>query len=332
MATTLKDIARESGAAVPTVSLVLNGRAKELGISDALTEKILAAAAKLNYRRNQAAKATASGRFDAVGLLCSANASGGSMPQTMLWSIEQELMKSEQLLVLAQAKAEQFVEGKRLPRIIQEWSIDGMLVHYTEEPESLPEILGRFEIPNIWINVKHENDCVFPDDFGGAAEGTRRLIELGHRRIGYLGNKFGAHYSTQDRYNGYAHAMTEAGLAIDQFPRYDEQQKTIDIRPWLGGDERPTAVITVGPGSDVMIAAAQLDLEIPRDLSLMAIREHLNPIGITRPCSMAIPVYEVGRVSVQQIVKRIKTPDRPLPNIAVPYTYDDGNTCAPPRE
>ena len=49
---TIKDVAREAGVSHPTVSLVLNGKAKQLRISDAVSERIKAAAIRLGYQRN----------------------------------------------------------------------------------------------------------------------------------------------------------------------------------------------------------------------------------------------------------------------------------------
>ena len=63
---TIKDIAKEAGVSHPTVSLVLNGRAKQLRISDAVSERIKAAAIQLGYQRNEIARSMVTGRNDVI--------------------------------------------------------------------------------------------------------------------------------------------------------------------------------------------------------------------------------------------------------------------------
>jgi DNA-binding LacI/PurR family transcriptional regulator len=66
---TIKDIAREAGVSHPTVSLVLNGKAKQLRISDAVSERIKIAAIKLGYQRNEIARSMVTGKSNVLGLL-----------------------------------------------------------------------------------------------------------------------------------------------------------------------------------------------------------------------------------------------------------------------
>ncbi len=58
----------------------------------------------------------------------------------------------------------------------------------------------RFPIPSIWFNQKLEDNSLCPDDYGMCFDGTRRLLELGHKRISFIQIQSEAgHYSTQDR-------------------------------------------------------------------------------------------------------------------------------------
>ena len=57
----LKDIAEKAGVSVTTVSIVLNGRAKDMKISEAMARKILAWGEKMNYRPNHFAKGLRTG-------------------------------------------------------------------------------------------------------------------------------------------------------------------------------------------------------------------------------------------------------------------------------
>ena len=65
----LKDIAEKAGVSVTTVSLVLNGRAKDMKISEAMARKILALGEKMNYRPNHFAKGLRTGKTNTIGLI-----------------------------------------------------------------------------------------------------------------------------------------------------------------------------------------------------------------------------------------------------------------------
>lgn len=53
----------------------------------------------------------------------------------------------------------------RLPRLLRQWSVDGLLIHYTSQaPAELEEAIRSQRVPAIWINSVMTQDAVFPDD------------------------------------------------------------------------------------------------------------------------------------------------------------------------
>lgn len=65
----IHDIARHLDVSIATVSLVLNGKAKEQRISDALAEKVLKYVEEVGYKPNQLAKSLRTGKTHVIGLL-----------------------------------------------------------------------------------------------------------------------------------------------------------------------------------------------------------------------------------------------------------------------
>lgn len=66
--TSLKDIAQRLGVSTALVSYVVNGKAKEARVGDAMAERIRKTAVELNYLPNQVAKSLRSGRTHTIGL------------------------------------------------------------------------------------------------------------------------------------------------------------------------------------------------------------------------------------------------------------------------
>jgi LacI family transcriptional regulator len=118
-----------------------------------------------------------------------------------------------------------------LPRLIRERNVDGVIV-IGDFPELAAEIKS-LGIPIVTFHMEFEGiSSVFADDFEGARQATRHLIELGHRDIGYIGvhGGLGAVEEIADdddattlmdlnnprlwRYLGYRAAMKESSLPL----------------------------------------------------------------------------------------------------------------------
>src|SRR4028119_1844024 len=243
---TLEEIAREAGVSRYTVSNVLRGRNKENWACTAeRAERIRGIAERLNYRPNAAAVATATGRFGAVGLLVSRRHPHGALLNTLLYSIRHHLTERELHLTLGDLPDESLTDEAYVPRILREWSVDGLLINYISGiPDKMLELIQRYQIPSIWLNAKLESDCVYPDDFEAAQRACHYLQDMGHRRIAYVDYSSSDHSSTVDRRNGYLLAMRSAQLQpqIVSNAREIPQARWLDLScEWLRLADRPTA-------------------------------------------------------------------------------------------
>lgn len=104
-----------------------------------------------------------------------------------------------------------------LPHLIREHSVDGVLsiaepIHYW------PDLAGS-HMPVVTLDARAERaSSVSPDDRRGAYLATRHLLDLGHRRIGYLavGNVSPfVYHASGERLRGYTDAMKDYGAPID---------------------------------------------------------------------------------------------------------------------
>ncbi|MFC6473577.1 LacI family DNA-binding transcriptional regulator [Glycomyces mayteni] len=104
--------------------------------------------------------------------------------------------------------------------------VDGLILVPTSgdaehlRPERLgdvPLVLASRRVPGL------EVDTVLLDDVGGAYRGTRSLLDAGHTRIGFLGNRSSV-FTGERRYRGYERAMLEHGAAIDPRIVFRDQQ------------------------------------------------------------------------------------------------------------
>jgi DNA-binding LacI/PurR family transcriptional regulator len=343
MAVTIKDIAQHLGLSHQAVSFAMRGVPK---VGPATRERVLAAARELGYRPNSVARSMRAKRFGSIGLLLSDDLRHSNLPPQLLRGIQETLEKQDVQLTVGRLPDEILTRSGYVPALLRHWSADGLLINYQEGiPQRMIELINEEHVPAMWINSRQASNCVYADDFAAAREATARLIALGHRRIAFVDYSHGdaslasgSHYSALDRQGGYEHAMTDAGLA----PRvlrppglfYTTAERPVHARALLEASDRPTAIVcysgsTLAP---VALAALMLGLKIPQDLSLIDFGDApMTAMGFI-PTTMIVPQEALGRQAVQSLLGRLETPDAPVPQQAIAYTYEPGASVAPPNK
>ncbi|MGW6719765.1 LacI family DNA-binding transcriptional regulator [Streptomyces durocortorensis] len=211
-APTMRDVATHAKVSAMTVSRVLKGDPK---VAEATRQRVLGAVDALGYRRNETARRLRVGGSGMIGLVVT-NLANPFYSRLALGV--QEAAYEHGLRVLLSNSAEQVDREKGLVEDLAASQVDGMIVvpaggsHRHLAPAALrgiPIVLASRPPGGM------EADCVLVDDFGGAQAATSRLIEDGHRRIGFLGNP-PALYTGAERFRGYWAAHEEARLEPDE--------------------------------------------------------------------------------------------------------------------
>jgi len=275
---TLQSIADEVGVSRMTVS---NAFSRPDQLSAELRTRILAAADRLGYvGPDPAARALARGRVGSVGLLLNgalSEAFEDEVSAEFVASVADELTRRGlALTVLTPPKDEAFVPARDV-------AIDGALV-YTCEPQSAGvEWLGRRSLPVVAVDQELGDSVpgVRVDDRGGATQGARHLLELGHRRIGILtiGLAGGSgelaasdSYPARERMAGWRATLAEAGVepTVVLAP-YQPPDAALDSARHLLDSGDVTAVLCFSDvfARAVVRAAEERGLAVPGDLSVV---------------------------------------------------------------
>lgn len=212
MAITLKDVADTAGVSASTASRALRGSPL---ISPETRAAVQGVAHELGYRLNRAASALRSNRSQLVGLVLNnlVNASFHTIAEV----VQKRLADEGYQLILGTTDADPAVE-RRLLETLGDHGVDGVIVIGTGQNAA---VTNRFldngmSVVNL---IRSSRDSAAPTvlaaDRDGARAATEHLLDLGHRRIGYLGGPADTD-SGRERFAGYAEALHAAGITVDE--------------------------------------------------------------------------------------------------------------------
>ena len=336
---TLKQVAIAAGVSVNTVSAVMRGRSQDARISERLSQRVRSVADSLQYRPNASARSTRTGRFGGVGLLLSAIGRRSSLPPALFRGIHDALAQRDLHLTTAVLPDAKLAGDDLAPKVLREFMVDAFLINYTDNiPPAMLESIRRHHLPSVWLNAKLGADAVYYDERAGAAELTRRLLEMGHRRIAYYdaANRSGLdnpHYSCTDRELGYAQVLVEAGLRPRVVRRSaSEFDQVAVLRDLLSTPDRATAVVCYSDRHAVTVAyvGAMLGLRVPEDLSVAGFEsEPTYQLG-KRITAMSLPEHAAGHAAVEEAVHKVEAPQSLRPPRVLPLHFEPGMTAAPP--
>lgn len=336
MAVTQQDVANLSGVSRATVS---NAFFRPEKVLPELREKVIAAASKLGYRPNSAARSIRSGRFDCISLLHDGRPSRSDLPKELLLGVNEALMAQDKHLSFSVIPDATIGNESEQPKILRHLMADGILMNYHGSlPPRAEAFLASAGLPVVWINTKRAADCVYPDDRKAGADLTRRLIELGHKRIVYTdvdfkgGDELLPHFSRIERPAGYRDAMAEADLPAECISIPGSARRTRQIyydyiKGILTRPDRPTAII--GYGAEVVtflhVAEALCGMLVPDDLSVASFGSKYDDHGL-KISKMAIPWQSMGRAAGEMILQKIQNPQANLDPALIPLEFDPRNT------
>lgn len=298
----IRDVARELGISVATVSRAMNARGE---VSEATRRLVLETAAALGYTANQSGRSLRSGRTSTVALVMPIQTARTQSGETFFLNVcnglqETLLGHGLDLVILPFGSAvgqEQFLRD-----VVDRRVADAYVLADTRRADPRVDYLLAQRVPFVSLGRTQGEGYPWLDlDFAGvAAQSVRRLAERGHRRIAV---------ATADRdvnsdvefLRGYQEAV--AGLGADplviRLPDSRDNGDQLGER-LLAMPERPTAVVlaqeTLALGLYRRLRAH--GVEPGRDLAVIGFRE--NPV-----CEHLTPALTCFHVSLEDYGRRL---------------------------
>lgn len=151
---------------------------------------------------------------------------------------------------------------------------------------------------------------VFVNKTGGAAQATKHLLDLGHRRIGFMGVLPGSHPEPR-QYEGYCAALRCAGFEhapnhVLDFGANAKNRALSPERDFLARPDRPTAVLTHNDDTAIAVLEAARDLEIrvPEQLSVVGFNDQQEAASaVPRLTTVSAPIRKNAMMAAQMVMK-----------------------------
>lgn len=217
---TIATVAREAGVSRQTVSNVIN--APEV-VREETRERVREAIASLGYRVNQAARQMRTGRSRllAVRIEPARDGINGSVLDRFLHGLTDAAALAGYRVMLYTA-ADDTDEIATYDDLLSSYDLDGFVLTSTHHGDPRTSWLAERSIPFVTFGrpwgAPETHSWVDVDNAAGTAAATRRLIDAGHTRIGFLGWPAGSGVGDARR-AGWASTMTDAGLPTEGLDR-----------------------------------------------------------------------------------------------------------------
>lgn len=329
---TIKDIARESGYSVSTVSRVLNNRND---VSPDARKKIEEVVAKFNFVPNNNAKHLKQNNSKAIGVLV--KGISNMLFDSVVEEIQRMIEKTEYTLVVSYLD-EDADEVEQAILLCRERKPLGLLF-LGGNPEYFHREFSGVDVPCVLVtnraNEMHfENlSSVATDDIAAARCAVDQLFVAGHRRIGILGGDFDKSYTSHQRFLGCEQSFSEHGAVLDVEHCYEKARFSFGsacraMKRLIGKFPDVTAVFAM---SDVMAIGAiralrDLGYRVPEDVSVIgfdgtSLAEYYNP----KLATIKQQHQTLANRSIEILFGQIELKKEPIHEI-VPFEFVNGES------
>jgi LacI family transcriptional regulator len=305
---TIADVARSAGVSAMTVSRVMRG---DRNVTEPTRHVVLKAIRELNYTPNMAARALARAEDLRIGVVYS-NPSAAYLSEFLVGVLDESAGRGVALNLVKCEAADEEAERAAVERLARSGVTGVVLPSPLGEAPFVVRSLMDAGIATVAVatgGATSEVSCIRIDDRAAAAEMTRYLVGLGHRRIGFIkghpnqgasDERLAGFQQVIERSRG-AEAVTAQGYFT--FASGLEAAEAL-----LAGRPRPTAIFA---SNDDMAAATvsvahRRGLDVPRDLTVVGFDDTQLAVTLWPPLTtIRQPVSEMAAAAVDLLIREI---------------------------
>lgn len=314
---TIKDVAKEAGVAVGTVSRYLNG----VELKEGNRIKVEGAIKKLNFKINTIARCLKTNRTNTIGIVIPDFTD--IYATTIVRNVEQKLYEYGYNIFVCDSWGSLDLERNKVDILVQKL-VDGLIIYPCSDDVSHLSRAKDTGVPIVTIDMAvkdFECDQVLSDNVNATYKAVEWLIGNNHKRIGLI-NGHVHRFTSGERFKGYERAHADYSLEIDRQlvknSGYDEKSGYESLVQLMKLTNPPTAVVACNYYTTIGIVKAinDMGIKVPDELSLIGF-DDLGLSEVVKPALSVItqPMEEIGRKAAELILSRINGDYHDFPSV-----------------
>jgi LacI family transcriptional regulator len=312
---TLRQIAREAGVSVATVSRAIR---QPDTVAEATRQRILDLVARHHYVPDARATGFSSRRTGLVGLIVPTISN--SIYAAFTEAVQNRLQAAGRKLLIANTNYSATIEDQIVRKLV-EGRVEGVIFTGYRRDPALYELLRHYRIPFV-VTWSTSPDPAVPaisfDNVAASKAATETLISLGHRRIGLICGVSAVNDRALQRIAGYRAALTKHGMAFDAHlvkeRPFDAAEGAAAAEELMRTTRPPTAIFCANDiqALGALFACQRLGISVPEQLSIIGF-DDLPMIRVTHPplSTVHVPAHEMGEAAADALVDAVET-QRPI--------------------
>lgn len=318
---TIVDVAAEAGVSFGTVSRVINN---DVHVKDETRKRVLDTMSRLKFVANRQARSLAGGKTNTIGLLVPDLGTG--YIGEIIRGIDSVIGEADFDLMLYTTHRKATKEVGYVNNLIQ-GMVDGLLLVLPRNPIDYVDFLSSRNFPFVLIDHQgtgEECPAIGSTNWQGAYQATNYLIQLGHRRIGFITGWLDLGCAV-DRLEGFKAALKNNRIPLMNDLIFEGTFAQLDgyagANKFLGLKKPPSAIFA---SNDVMAMAAmdaarEKGMRIPEDISIIGF-DDIPQASLVRPALTTIrqPLEQMGRTAAQVLLDIIRDPNNSYKRIELP--------------
>ena len=327
----IRDIAKEAGVSIATVSKVINGYPY---VSDKTREKVKRIIRDSQFVPNSAARELVRKRSMTIGLFLTTGLKHAFFHHLFVGMEEALKDTGYDLIYLVQVS---WNKDYSLVQHCRSRNVEGLILFGFQRHDLNLDELIQAEIPTVFIDldlIGRRAGYITSDNDQAILTAVQYLYGLNHRKIGFITGMLET-YTGRVRFEAYKKALSECGLsyvsdhvAIGDFSKEGGYEC---MKRLLAADERPTAVLCSSDTSAIgaIEAVREAGLRVPEDISVFGFDDielaaHYQP----RLTTIRQDAFELGKQAIEMLVELVQNPDCPPPSTKIGTKLIVRDSCA----
>jgi LacI family transcriptional regulator len=323
MAASIKDVAKEAGVSIATVSRVLNDIDV---VNEETKKKVLEAIKKLGYRPNIVARSLKTQRTRTVGILIP-DISSQFYPEIVRGA--EDVANIYDYNVMLCNSDFDIKKEKEYLKVLKEKMVDGVLYMSSSLGDETLELINELDLKTVLVETK-DKEGIFPsvtiDNISAAYDATKYLLDKGLEKVAFIGTKKDVTNAWTMRYDGYEKALKEKNININEELTYFGGLKVKTgyegVNEILGRGITPEAIFCASDeiAMGAINALREKGIKVPEDVSVIGFNDiYSAQVFYPKLTTIAQPMYDMGSVAMRMLIKLINQKELEIGHYVLPH-------------